>query len=36
MFKVEIDNELHLELIHPSHAEETFAIVQKNKVLTII
>lgn len=33
MFKLKIDNELHLELIHPSHAEDTFAIVQKNREL---
>jgi len=33
MFKIEIDNELHLELIHPSHAQEAFALVERNREL---
>jgi len=33
MFKIEIDNELHLELVHLSHAQEAFALVEKNREL---
>jgi len=33
MFKIEIDNELHLELIHPSHAQEIFDLVERNREL---
>ena len=33
MFKIEIDKEVHLELIHFSHAEDTFALVKKNREL---
>jgi len=33
MFKIEIDNELHLELIHPSHAKDIFDLVERNREL---
>ncbi len=33
MFKIKIDKELHRELIHPSHAEDIFALVERNRVL---
>jgi len=33
MFKIEIDKELHLELIHSSHIEETFMLIDKNREL---
>ena len=33
MFKIEIDQEVHLELIHPTHAEDTFEIVTRNREL---
>jgi ribosomal-protein-serine acetyltransferase len=33
MFKIEIDNEVHLELIHFSHANEMLALVNKNREL---
>jgi len=29
MFKIEIDNKIHLELVHPSHAKRTFALANK-------
>ncbi|CAA6798831.1 MAG: Unknown protein [uncultured Sulfurovum sp.] len=32
-FKLKINNEVHLELIHPSDAEDTFTIVQKKSFL---
>ena len=33
MFKIEIDNEIYLELAHPSHAKEAFEIVDRNRAL---
>ncbi|MCH9740303.1 MAG: GNAT family N-acetyltransferase [Epsilonproteobacteria bacterium] len=33
MFKIEINKEVHLELTHPTHAKDTFALTQKNKAL---
>jgi len=33
MFKIKIDNEIHLELAHPSHAKEAFEIVNRNREL---
>ena len=33
MFKIEVDDEIHLELIHPSHAEDIFAIIEANREL---
>jgi ribosomal-protein-serine acetyltransferase len=33
MFKLKIDNEIHLELIHPSHAKEVFEIIDGNREL---
>jgi len=33
MFKIDIDNELHLELIHPSHAQDIFDLVGRNREL---
>jgi len=33
MFKIDIDNELHLELIHPSHAQDIFDLVERNREL---
>jgi len=33
MFKIEIDNELHLELIHPFHAQDIFDLVERNREL---
>ena len=31
MFKIEINQEVHLELAHPSHADEVFALTEKNR-----
>ncbi len=33
MFKIEVDDEIHLELIHPSHATKIFEIVERNREL---
>ena len=33
MFKIEIDQEVHLELTHFSHAKETFTLVERNREL---
>ena len=33
MFKLKIDNEIDLELIHPSHAKELFEIIERNREL---
>ena len=33
MFKIEIDKEVHLELIHPTHADDIFEIVTRNQEL---
>jgi len=33
MFKIEIDNEVHLELTHFSHAQEMLVLVNKNREL---
>jgi len=33
MFKLDIDNKLHLELIHPSHAQDIFNLVERNREL---
>jgi len=33
MFKIDIDNELHLELIHPSHAQDIFDLIERNREL---
>jgi len=31
MFKIDIDNEIHLELIHPSHAKKIFSLIDANR-----
>ena len=33
MFKIDIDQNIHLELIHPSHAKDIFALVERNREL---
>jgi len=33
MFRMDVDEEIHLELIHPSHAEEIFQLVEANREL---
>ncbi len=33
MFRIDVDEEIHLELIHPSHAEEIFQLVEVNREL---
>ena len=33
MFKLEIDDTLHLELTHPSHAQDAFCLTDKNREL---
>jgi len=33
MFKIDIDQDTHLELIHPSHAKDIFALVERNREL---
>ena len=33
MFKIDIDQEVHLELIHFSHAKDIFTLVEQNREL---
>ena len=33
MFKIDIDHDIHLELIHPSHAKDIFNLLERNREL---
>jgi len=33
MFKIDIDQDIHIELIHLSHAKDIFSLVEENREL---